>query len=59
MKIPSVSLNKLKCVWAIGVAVQVALLGGDSHKWPCLLKAKLLTPVGREQSSYLKSLSKT
>ena len=54
----SMSLNRLECVWALRVAMQVALLGGDSCKWPLILKAKLLTLVCREHSNYLKLLFK-
>ena len=55
MKIPSVSLNILVCVGAIWVAMLLgALPGDDSCKWPFIQKARLLTPVCREHSNYLK-----
>ena len=59
MKILSGSLNRRECVGALEGAVLVALSGNDSCKWPFLLKAKLLPPVGRETSKDLIPLSKT
>lgn len=58
MNIFSTSVNRLELVWAIRVAVQVAPIGSDSRKGPFILKAKLLAPVCREHSNYLKLLFK-
>lgn len=58
MKILSGSLTILVHMWTVGKAMQVALLDDDSCKWLFIQKAKLLTSVCREHSSYLKSLLK-
>lgn len=58
VKILSVSLAILVCVGAVWAAVQVALSGDDSCKWPFIQKAKPLTLVCGERSNCLKLLLK-